>query len=249
MGNAQQGQSRNLLLFKQPEVEDVPETSMDPDVPKKKSPLNASTLKCPSEPKPLDIINLQMLGFARDGDITMLRMALLNGANVETRRPMTVCPREEDPQAGDFLDEMSQQGMTPLMYSAQGGHLRCVQMLLAEKACVHAREEDGLQPLHFAACSGNFDVAHELVKAGAGIGSCDHSGKCAIDYLPEEVTAVPAALREWRGLLGPQAPPHCGAAGRAERNMCGSPGRCFSNVDGKLKYANAGACMYVCTAL
>merc|ERR1712224_553827 len=93
-------------------------------------------------------------------------------------------------------------GMTPLMHAAKGSHLKCVTALLTARAMVNAEDEDAMRPLHFAAQSGDFDIATAIINAGAQCDVVDDTGRSVLEHLPDEVSKQPYELKRWRKLLG-----------------------------------------------
>lgn len=62
-----------------------------------------------------------------------------------------------------------QDGTTPLILSAAGGHTTCVLELLEQGADPNSRRATGTTPLFFAAQGGYLDVVKILIKAGASV--------------------------------------------------------------------------------
>jgi len=141
--------------------------------------------------------NQRLLVAAQNGNVTALKGLLDQGANKETRRPVAIA------RHADYVDENgfkrpSQVGMTPLMHAAHCGHAGCVEELVKCRANVNAEEEDGLRPIHFAAASGNYDVALTLARAGAYRKALDANGRSALSYLPDDLSAP---YKKWKDLL------------------------------------------------
>merc|ERR1719265_958091 len=101
----------------------------------------------------------------------MMQIALAQGAYTETRRPIAIGVSDMDQEGA----QIQNQGLTPLMHAAQGGHLKCVKLLLRAGASLEAEDEDGLRPLHFAARSGNQEIGSLLIRAGAKRDALDDS--------------------------------------------------------------------------
>lgn len=69
---------------------------------------------------------------------------------------------------GRSIDELSDYGLTPLLYATTEQRLPAVMFLLAHKANVNkARPKDGITPLIDAAKTGRYDICQVLLKAGA----------------------------------------------------------------------------------
>jgi ankyrin repeat protein len=75
-------------------------------------------------------------------------------------------------------------------------------MLLSAGACLDAEDEDGMQPLHFSASSGNIDTCKALLAARADASRKDDFGRLAFDHLCTADLTVPEK-RAWKDLLGP----------------------------------------------
>mmetsp|Transcript_64884 Transcript_64884/g.141394 ORF Transcript_64884/g.141394 Transcript_64884/m.141394 type:complete len:200 (+) Transcript_64884:78-677(+) len=127
--------------------------------------------------------NHELLVAARDGSDQDIYDLIEAGASVETRRPFTMVTNPVH-RSGRELDNYGTQiGLTPLMYAARGGHVRCVWSLLQARADVLAEDEDGMQPLHFAAQAGDPEVARLLISFRADPSALDADGKGALDHL------------------------------------------------------------------
>eukprot|EP00871_Galdieria_phlegrea_P004601 jgi/Galph1/5141/GphlegSOOS_G3751.1 len=85
---------------------------------------------------------------------------------------------ENDPQAVSTVDSHL---ITPLMYSADRGYLEIVRLLLAFGAAVNATDWEGQSALHYACFCEHFEVAKELVQAGADIYLQDKYGQSSWD--------------------------------------------------------------------
>ena len=87
---------------------------------------------------------------------------------------------------------------TPLFTAAAKGHLSCVSLLLAAKACIHAALQN-ISALHHAAQCGHADVVECLVRAKA-----DHRSDCH-GQTPLYLAAIGAHEPVLRVLLGARA--------------------------------------------
>lgn len=125
--------------------------------------------------------NRNLLDSARNfnGDLSAVQQALKTGADVNCR--------EED-------------GGTPLMFAAVGGHIQLVRFLLENGADLHAVQRDGYTALHFAAIFGHAGIVEELVSAGASTEARNNAGKTALDIVTSTLAkthgAVAAVLRQ-----------------------------------------------------
>eukprot|EP00929_Paragymnodinium_shiwhaense_P020791 TRINITY_DN13740_c0_g1_i1.p2 TRINITY_DN13740_c0_g1~~TRINITY_DN13740_c0_g1_i1.p2 ORF type:complete len:230 (-),score=61.87 TRINITY_DN13740_c0_g1_i1:137-826(-) len=119
------------------------------------------------------MLNHQLLAAARQGDVRGLAEALEKGAWVETRKPLVMKPQKGERSEGG--GKRSDEGMTPLMFSAQYGSADCVRRLVWANANINATEEDGWTPLHFAAKEGHLDICQNLLtsKADAALTNAD----------------------------------------------------------------------------
>lgn len=141
-------------------------------------------------------INVRLLAGARDGQVDIVREALLAGANTETRQPMKVF-------AGHTGVNASRKGgkrcnPTPLMLAAKSGSVPCIKVLLRYGARLDAKDEDLMRPVHFAALSGEFSALQALIAARANPGVLDANQCSVLDHLPAEVHKDHRELRLWR---------------------------------------------------
>eukprot|EP00439_Symbiodinium_sp_Y106_P026568 s2147_g3.t1 len=168
------------------------------------------------------VLNQRLLAACRDNNIGALKMALEEGAFLETRRPFVMRPK---PPTGVFGDDATQfikrktpkEGLTPLMYASQNGSVSAVHMLLEARANIMAKDEelpgkrlkesalgeDGMRPLHFGARSGVVEVCRLLVKKGADALSVDDDGNTALDLVPSDQVETAAQRKDWEEILGP----------------------------------------------
>lgn len=143
-------------------------------------------------------LNVQLIAAARDGEVELLRDALRDGANPETRQPMRIIAGAAP--VGISIKAAKCMGPTPLMLAAKSGSVACVKALLQHKAKVHAKDEDGMKPIHWAALSGELLAIQALVDAGANPLDKDHDMLGILDHLPAEVRNDPIEFRRWREL-------------------------------------------------
>ena len=73
-------------------------------------------------------------------------------------------------ERGANIEEVNDEGFTPLMEAAREGHLCVVRTLLKHEAFINAQTEETHETaLTLAACGGFLDVVDTLVKSGADI--------------------------------------------------------------------------------
>eukprot|EP00913_Durusdinium_trenchii_P023521 g22098.t1 len=94
------------------------------------------------------VLNQRLLAASRDNDIGSLKMALDEGAYLETRRPFVMRPKPPTSMWDQEPDwpvkrKGPKEGMTPLMYAAQNGSVSAVHMLLQARANAMAKDEAG----------------------------------------------------------------------------------------------------------
>jgi len=68
-------------------------------------------------------------------------------------------------------------GFTPLLYSARENCMACVKVLLDNKADIDLPDPDGVTPLHVAIMNSNWDLAKQLIQAGADVNQWDIYGE------------------------------------------------------------------------
>mmetsp|Transcript_61600 Transcript_61600/g.134913 ORF Transcript_61600/g.134913 Transcript_61600/m.134913 type:complete len:248 (+) Transcript_61600:75-818(+) len=152
------------------------------------------------------VLNQRLLAASRDNDIGALKIALEEGAYLETRRPFVMRPKpptsvwDQDP-TWNSKKRGPKEGMTPLMYASQNGSPAAVRMLLQARANFMAKDEDGMRPLHFAAQAASQEVCKLLVQKGADTSATDDEGRGAIDFLPSDELLGGNAL-DWQELFG-----------------------------------------------
>eukprot|EP00929_Paragymnodinium_shiwhaense_P010151 TRINITY_DN114658_c0_g1_i1.p1 TRINITY_DN114658_c0_g1~~TRINITY_DN114658_c0_g1_i1.p1 ORF type:complete len:276 (+),score=93.31 TRINITY_DN114658_c0_g1_i1:101-928(+) len=149
------------------------------------------------------LVNQQLLSASRMGDLDKLREALSMGAHPETRRPFQMRPRLEPYGRKKALEQ--QEGLTSLMYCAQNGTPTLVKELVLAKADVNASDEDGMQPLHFAASAASKEACQLLIQAGAKKAIRDDTGKRPLDYVPKELMDDKIEAEKWKALLRPES--------------------------------------------
>ncbi|MGA9669286.1 MAG: ankyrin repeat domain-containing protein [Terracidiphilus sp.] len=94
---------------------------------------------------------------ARDGDLKTVESLL-----------------KEHPDLVSSKDE--KYGQTPLHIAAFSDHADVAKLLIADKADVNAKANNGSTPLHLAAAKGNKDMVELLLASGADVNAVDHDG-------------------------------------------------------------------------
>ncbi len=71
-------------------------------------------------------------------------------------------------------------GFTPLLYAARENCRACVEVLLAKGADIDLPDPDGVSPLHLAVMNANWDLAKQLIDAGANVNQWDIFGEAPL---------------------------------------------------------------------
>lgn len=71
-------------------------------------------------------------------------------------------------------------GFTPLLYAARENCVACVGVLLALGADIDLPDPDGVSPLHLAVMNANWDLARQLIEAGADVNQWDVFGQAPL---------------------------------------------------------------------
>ena len=90
---------------------------------------------------------MSLLAVVQEGSVSMCRLLLAAGGDVEERSPRTL--------------------FTPLHSAAINGHERIIQLLVSHKADVNSRERTECTPLHLASQEGHLACVATLLHAGA----------------------------------------------------------------------------------
>ncbi|XP_043594765.1 acyl-CoA-binding domain-containing protein 6 [Bombus pyrosoma] len=70
----------------------------------------------------------------------------------------------KEPKHANLTDS---EGLLPIHWAADRGHLRIIEQLIKKGASVNSQDEDGQTPLHYAASCGHLDVVNYLLSIGA----------------------------------------------------------------------------------
>jgi ankyrin repeat protein len=108
----------------------------------------------------------------------MMRLLISKGADVNARsidrdyqRHVTAEGRPKSLDSG---------GLTPLLYAARENCSACVDVLLENKADIDVPDPDGVSPLLVAIMNANWDVAKQLIAAGADVNQWDIYGEAPL---------------------------------------------------------------------
>jgi len=108
----------------------------------------------------------------------MMELLISKGADVNARsidrdyqRHVTAEGRPKSLDSGGF---------TPLLYAARENCAACVDVLLKHKADIDLPDPDGVSPLLVAIMNANWDLAKQLITAGADINHWDMYGETAL---------------------------------------------------------------------
>ena len=81
-----------------------------------------------------------------------------------------------------YVDEASDEGVTPLIASASEGHPEITKLLIAAKANINVKDSDGTSALMAASARGHVDVVKALLEAGANINDQNADGHTALMF-------------------------------------------------------------------
>lgn len=141
----------------------------------------------------------RLLRAAGDGDHTMIKKLLVMGADVNCKVPLTITTSRRTLYGHEGI--VTPRGFTPLMYAAQDGNLRCVDLLVAAGALVNIFDEENTTPLHLGVSSESMAVCIALLVAGADHQAKDLQGRGVLDYLPRELSNDAKQLKTWTSLM------------------------------------------------
>ena len=108
----------------------------------------------------------------------MMQLLISKGADVNARsidrdyqRHVTAEGRPKNLDSG---------GLTPLLYAARENCMACVDVLLKNKADIDLPDPDGVSPLLVAIMNANWDLAKQLIAAGADVNQWDIFGEAPL---------------------------------------------------------------------
>ena len=122
----------------------------------------------------------------------MVELLLSKGAQIDARsavrdwhRRITAEGRAKDVNSG---------GLTPLLYAARDNCLACVNVLIEHGVDINLPDPDGVAPLTIAMMNDNWDVAKQLVLAGAVVNQWDIYGQSPLHVAIEASNAQPGGF-------------------------------------------------------
>jgi uncharacterized protein len=125
---------------------------------------------------------------AAQGQGQMVKFLVEAGADMNARgivrqweRKVITEPRPKD---------MNKGGFTPLLYAAREGCVECVKHLIAGGADLNLEDPDRVTPLNMALLNLHFEVARELINAGADLDKWDLYGRSPV-YMAADVSTLP----------------------------------------------------------
>jgi ankyrin repeat protein len=108
----------------------------------------------------------------------MMQLLISRGADVNARsidrdyqRHVTAEGRPKSLDSGGF---------TPLLYAARENCKACVDVLLKNRADIDLPDPDGVSPVHVAIMNANWDLAKQLILAGADVNQWDIYGEAPL---------------------------------------------------------------------
>lgn len=145
----------------------------------------------------------------------LLHKAAADGEELELRRALQ--NTSGDPRLAD------EDGMTPLMQAAKGGHTNCIVHLLDFGADMHARDSEGRTALYHAATQGRAGAVQFLMEKGASPIVRDNDLKTPLhaacdngDLATVETLAAEKYLVDYRGPRGRTPAMQAAMSGHAE---------------------------------
>lgn len=132
----------------------------------------------------------------------MVELLAGKGADVNARavirhydRHITAESRAKDTNSG---------GLTALLYAVRENCKACVGILIRHKVNVVLPDPDGIAPLTLAMMNGNWDIAQQLIQAGADVNQWDIYGQAPLHVAIENAYVTPAS----RANLGSDGTPN-----------------------------------------
>jgi uncharacterized protein len=104
----------------------------------------------------------------------MIDLLISHGADIDARSAVRDYQRHI--QAEGRPKSLDTGGFTPLLYAARENCRPCVDALLAKGADIDLPDPDKVSPLHVAVMNANWDLAKQLIEAGADVNQWDIYG-------------------------------------------------------------------------
>jgi ankyrin repeat protein len=108
----------------------------------------------------------------------MIALLIAHGAEIDARSTRRDYQRHV--QAEGRPKSLDTGGFTPLLYAARENCLTCVDVLLAKGADIDLPDPDGVSPLHLAIMNANWDIARQMIEAGADVNQWDIYGEAPL---------------------------------------------------------------------
>jgi uncharacterized protein len=122
----------------------------------------------------------------------MVRLLVSHGAEVNARSSLTNFERQVT--AEPRMQQRPPGGLTPLLYAARSGCLRCAEELIRGGADINLPDPEGITPLIMAGLNFSFDVGALLVKKGAELNVWDTWGRSPL-YAVVDMNTLPTGGR------------------------------------------------------
>jgi len=129
---------------------------------------------------------------AANGQPEMMRLLVKHGADIDARSKVHDWERQVsgEPRA----QYRPRGGLTPLLFAARQGCLRCVEVLVEAGADIDMTDPEGITPLLMAIDNIRFDVADYLIDHGASIDKWDWFGRTPL-YSAVDMNTLPRGRR------------------------------------------------------
>jgi hypothetical protein len=108
----------------------------------------------------------------------MMELLLANSAEIDARS--TTRDYQRHVQAEGRPKSLDTGGFTPLLYAARENCAACIDVLLANGAEINLPDPDGVSPLLLAIMNANWDIARQLIDAGADVNQWDIYGEAPL---------------------------------------------------------------------
>ena len=108
----------------------------------------------------------------------MMQLLISKGADVNARSIDRDYQRHI--QAEGRPKNLDSGGFTPLLYAARENCMACVDVLLRNKADINLADPDSVSPLQVAIMNANWDLAKQLIAAGADVNQWDIFGEAPL---------------------------------------------------------------------